>query len=770
MVAALLVLMVLAIYQPVTRFEFINCDDPAYINTNLHVVRGLTWEGLGWAFTHSCVGNWHPVTFITHMLDCQLYGPDAGGHHLTSLIFHAADSVLLFLLLRSLTGAFWRSSVVAGLFAVHPAHVESVAWIAERKDVLSAFFGLLCLWAYAAYTRAGSNKPAGVPGEGTSRPLFLSRGGLRIPGEQNEGTSRPLPFRLAGFVQSGSFYYGLTLVLLALALMSKAMLVTWPGVMLLLDFWPLDRFGSREAGSVPFSPPWWRRLGRLIWEKVPFFALSGIVSVITVLVVKAAGGMATTQQLPLGLRLAGVPVNYARYLWELIWPVKLAAVYPYVRQWPLPVALGCAVLLAGITVLSIWQHRQRPYLLTGWFWFLGTLVPVIGLVQAGSQSIADRFTYLPSIGFFLVLAWGGAELVKATRAPAVIGGLAAGAALAVCTLLAQAQVLYWQNSETVFRHAAQVTTGNFIAYRSLGLYYAGYGEHQDAIRAYRAALAIQPGDRYSWNGLAMALINQRKYDEAAQACQAVLQEDPGMALAQSTLGLALSKLGQTNEALTHYNLALSLDPNLADTHYNLANTLAAEGQLKAAREHYAQAARLNPGSADAHNNLAYMLLRTGQWDQANTEFRSALVLEPELWQARYGLAQALVHGGDTAEAVNQYRLLLQSKPGVVDALNRLAWILATDPDPEVRRGIEAVALAEQACQLTRNQQPALLSTLAAAYAEVGRFADAVRAAELAVQLSSAAGRADAARRSQALLELFRSGRPYHEPAKQASRG
>ncbi len=747
LIALLLALAVAAVYLPVLQFDFTNYDDPYYVTRNPQVLKGLSWEGVRWAFTQGYSANWHPVTWLSHMLDCQLYGLKAGGHHLTSLLLHAVNTVLVFLVLRSLTGAVWRSAVVAALFGLHPLHVESVAWVAERKDLLSGLFGLLCLWAYGRYAAVHSPQSTVQSQE---------------PAAGATARASRFTFHVSRFTIPSSFFYLLALLFFALGLISKPMLVTWPCLLLVLDFWPLRRFSRPPADSQPSTFCGLRMAWRLVWEKTPFFALAAGSSVVTFLVQRAWGGVVALEHIPLGVRLLNVPISYCRYLAKLLWPTDLAVIYPYVRDWSVVLVLGSVLVLAAATILVLWQCRQRPYLLSGWAWFLGTLVPVIGLVQVGSQAMADRYTYLPSIGFFIVVVWGAAEAIGSRRARRFLGGIAAAAILAAGACLARSQVLRWRNTETLFRHALAVTSGNVVAHNSLGFYYSARGQAEEAERAFRAALVIQTNNAYSWQGLAMALIEQQKPAEAVAACQAALEADPGLSAARSTLGLALMKLGRTNDAIACYTEALRLQPGLAEARYNLANALASQGRIAQAREHYEASLRSDPGSADAHNNLAYMLLREGQPGRAEEEFKSALTLRPDLWPAHYGLATVLAGQGRISEAIAHYRQTLAARPDLVEVLLRLSWILATHPNPQLRDGRQAVELAERACRLTQSSQPAALRTLAVAYAETGRFAEAIRSAQEAQRLAEAAGQTEFVRRNQQLLELFQAGQPYRE--------
>ncbi len=602
--------------------------------------------------------------------------------------------------------------------------------------MLSAFFGLLCLWAYASYAEKSEIR--------------------RPKAEGNPNAS------LAILHLPSSIFYLLSLLFFALGLMSKPMLVTWPCLLLVLDYWPLRRFSRPPTNSQPSTSYRLRVAWRLAREKIPFFALAAGSSVVTFLVQRAWGGVVALEHTPLELRLLNVPVSYLRYLGKLVWPTDLAVIYPYVRNWSAVTVLGSMLVLAVATVLALWQRRQRPYLLAGWAWYLGTLVPVIGLVQVGSQAMADRYTYLPSIGFFVLVIWGAAEVIGASPTRRLIGGLGAAVILSACAFLTRTQAYCWRNTLTLFQHALAVTSGNVVAHDSLGFYYASRKQPEEAERAFRAALAIQTNSAYAWQGLAMALIDQQRPAEAIAACQAALDADPRMAAARSTLGLALMKLGRTNDAIACYSEALRLQPELAEAHYNLANALAGQGQFAAAREHYEASLRSDPGSADAHNNLAYMFAREGQPKRAESEFKSALALQPDLWPAHYGLATVLVRQGRTSDAIQHYRETLVARPDFVEALLRLAWILAVHPDPQVRDGRQAVELAEHACRLTQSSQPGALRTLAVAYAETGRFAEAIRSAQEAQRLAEAAGQREFARGNQQLLELFRAGQPYRE--------
>ena len=626
--AALLCLLTLLAYGPVTRCGFVDFDDANYVSQNPKVQAGLTLKGVVWAFSTGHATNWHPLTWLSHMVDAQLYGLQPAGHHLSSLFLHLANTLLLFLLLNRMTGALWRSALVAALFALHPTHVESVAWIAERKDVLSTLFFMLTLLAYMKYVKKSEIRSLELD---VGRSVF----GVRC--------------------SNCTLWYGLALVLFALGLMSKPMLVTLPFLLVLLDYWPLCRFQLKTQNSKL------KTLLPLLREKLPFFLLSALSSAVTYLVQHAGGATVSTAELSLTGRISNVLVSYVRYLGKLVWPESLSVFYPRPAQWPVWQVAGSALVLALLTLLAVRLLSRARYVAVGWFWFLGTLVPVIGLVQVGEQAIADRYTYIPYIGLFILISWGAEEIGRRSRLLKVFIGLAAPCILAALLAATHAQTLYWQNTQTLFRHAVAIT-----------------------------------------------------------------QDNP---MAQQTLANALCQAGKLDEAEQHCLEALRLQPDFSEAEITWATILARQGRSAEARACLAEVLRKNPRDASAYFSLA------------------ALNLSP-----------------DTAHAIDQYREGLRLKPDHPDALNNLAWIRAAHPNPAFRNGPEAVQLAQQACELTRFQRPMLVGTLAAAYAEAGRFDEAIATAQKARDLALASGQNDLAAQNQKLLELYQTRQPYHEPA------
>ena len=788
-VGAVLALATLAIYLPVMEMTFISFDDPDYIWRNPRVVGGLSWDGVWWSLSHSFASNWHPLTWTSHMLDYQLYGLKAGGHHATNLFFHIANTVLLFVVLREMTGTLWRSALVAALFALHPVHVESVAWIAERKDVLSGLFGLLTLLAYSKYA-ANLNRFGQAKSE------------IRNPTSFVKSTTEVRKLETNSKSKVGRwFYYALALLFFALGLMSKPMLVTLPCVMLLLDYWPLGRIkseveslkskvGNEGAGRVRGG----QGLFWLLIEKVPFFGLSVVSSVVTFLAQSRGGSTWTLEALPLGSRIGNALVSCVRYIGKTIWPANLSIVYPY-QEWSTFTVVGAALSLAAISVLMIRQLRERKYLMTGWLWFLGMLVPVIGLVQVGAQAMADRYMYLPAIGLFMIVAWGVSEIAVKFSKQTLVAGTAV-VAIAMCMLGTQRQMGYWQNSESLFRHALAVTKNNYVAYNNLGFHYGQLGELNQAKECYQMALEINPRSQHACGDLAVILGLQKRTDEAIATYERALEISPYYTTAHVNLANLLIFQGRTNEAITHYEEAIRINPRSSEAHQSLATVLGEKGEYERAREHFRAALEIRPYNPYVHCDFAAMLVKEARLDDAAAEYKIALELEPRLRPALYGLgdifmsrgevnravqqfsdalklapddpdanyryAQALTRQGDLKKAIQHYRRGLRQFEDSAEALNNLAWILATNPDPEVRNGADAVKFAEKACHLTHYKRAVFVGTLAAAYAEASRFSEAIETAEKARLLAEAANEKEIAARNVKLLELYRAQKPCRD--------
>jgi len=635
LVALLLAIITLASFWRVLGCGFINYDDTSYVTLNRHVQAGFTKGAVKWAFTARYEATWQPLVWLSYMLDHQLYGLKPYGYHLTNLLLHIANTLLLFLVLGRMTKSLWRSAFVAALFAIHPLHVESVAWVAERKDVLSGLFWMLAMWAYVSYASRG-----------------------------------------------GAWRYVLVTLALGLGLMSKPMLVTLPFALLLLDYWPLRRFtpGTGRAG-----PGW-----KLVWEKAPLFALAAASSVVTYVVQQEQGALSSLRQIPLGVRVANSFLAYAQYIRKMFWPHDLAVIYPHTMMSSPSVyrLIGAILLFLCLSALAVHAWRQRPYLAVGWLWYLGTLVPMIGIVQTGAHALADRFTYIPLIGIFIMIAWGVPDLLvsarvdrRYSRAPAVLAVLVT-AALVVCT---RVQVSYWRSSITLFRHALRVTTGNYVAHNCLGQALGVQGKTDQALSHLYKALAIQPTYSPVHRNLGSILLRQGRLDESIAHLHEALRLNSNDPVAHCDLGVALSGQGRFKEAIAHLSKALEIDPGLdvarrnlgavsATSHYTAGIALDEQGKTGEAIREYREAISLDPSLAQAHNNLGLALRSQGKGDEAIREFREASRLKPALVSAHNNLAVSLYVKGDYAGAWKEVNLCrkygLEPHPDFLKALSQ----------------------------------------------------------------------------------------------------
>jgi tetratricopeptide (TPR) repeat protein len=595
------------VYAQTLRFDFVNYDDPRYVYQNTRITSGISVANIAWAFSHIHSENWHPLTTITHMLDCQLHGLNAGWHHFTNVLLHCVSVVLLFVALDRMTGALWRSAFVSAVFAVHPLHVESVAWIAERKDVLSAFFFMLTLLAYLHYTCAPS----------IGRYLTVVLG-------------------------------------VALGLMSKPMLVTLPFVLLLLDYWPLERFETHRSNTG-------RRLLQLVLEKIPLIALSAVSSIVTFLVQRGAIGW--TEQLPVPARISNALVAYVIYIRQMFWPAGLAVFYPHPENrlplWEISLAL---IVLVAITATAFRLRKKAPYLTTGWLWYLGMLVPVIGLVQVGWQGHADRYTYLPQIGLYIAVTWAVTDLTRSWRFQRMALGVAALIVVGALSWRCWLQTSYWRDSETLFTHALAVTSNNDVALNNLGIIFLEKGQLDDAISKLQAAIDLRPE-----NG-------------------------------------------------------------------------------------------------PAHDNLAKAFLKKGQVAEAMVHYRKLVEIDPENVETRNTVGTALIQQGHVKEAIDQWQDVLAIQPENGNAASNLAWVFATCPEDSIRDGARAVELGEKALRISGGKIAMIYKVLAAAYAENGRFADAIQTAQRGAELATNQGNPALSAELESSIALYQSGRPLRDPS------
>ncbi len=658
-VCGFLLLAVVLVFRQTLGHGFVNFDDNHYVYENARLTSGLTTEAIAWAFATTDANNWHPLTWLSYLLDFEFYGLKPWGYHLTNVLSHAAAAILLFLVLRQMTADLWPSAFAAAVFAVHPLHVESVAWVAERKDVLSGLFFMLTLAAYVGYAR---------------RPFSLLR-------------------------------YLAVVVLFVLGLMAKPMLVTLPFVLLLLDYWPLKRMAKGPCHGE--TPPHFNggalgsgkrssnvALGwRLVAEKLPLMVLSAASCVATQLAQGTA--VQSMDKFPLVSRIENALVSYVAYVGKFFYPLGLAVFYPYPGSgFPIWKVAGAVLILAGVTAGAVVYWRRCPSLLVGWLWYLGMLVPVIGLVQVGEQAMADRYTYLPQIGLAIALAWGAKRVLDRWPSRAWLGGVASALLLAALMGCSWQQTSYWRDSETLWAHTLDCTSRNTLAEINLGVLLYAQGHVDDAARHFQNALDIEPDD----------------------------------AMTRNNLGIALYDKGHVADAITQYRKALEVDPLYAEAHNNLGNALLAEKEI----------------------------------DEATAEYREALKIRPDYVDAGYNLGLLLHRQGKLPEAIAQWGELVRLRPDSTVVLDRMAWVLATSPQASVRNGPRAIELAQRAAKLTGGQHPAILDTLAAAYAEAGRLPEALRTAEQALALASSQNKTALAEALQERIKLYRAGSPYRD--------
>ena len=696
LVSVFLIAITWFVFGQTVRYDFVNYDDNTYVYANPLITSGLTVSGAIHAFIGKHAGNWHPLTTLSYMLDCQLWGRHASGHHLTNIALHTIAVVLLFLILLQMTGALWRSAFVAAVFGVHPLRVESVAWISERKDVLSGVFFMITLGLYVRYVRHSS----------VGRYLAV----------------------IISFV---------------LGLMCKPMLVTVPLVLLLLDYWPLRRFqGSQVRGQKSI-------VRGLVVEKIPLFALSAAAAGATLWAQEKS--MIQIERLPFIWRVGNGLVAYLTYIKQMIWPARLAVFYPHPAKTLPAWEIGLAIILLLLaTAGAIALRRKRPYFLTGWFWYLLMLLPVIGLIQVGAQAHADRYTYLPQIGLYIFLAWGITDICRASVSDANrtgtafhrnalqrrILGVTASVAIILLAWCAHIQASYWRNGESLWSHAIAVTSENFIAHGGLGQFLLDHGRLDEAIDQFQIALNIDPRYPIARTNLGIALSKKGRVDEAIAHFQTVLGDYPNDAKTHENLGTALAKKGESQSAIAAFEKALSIQPLDPSAHYNLGMALDDSGRIDEAIAHYQQAVQEDPHFAEAYYLLGNDLFRTSLIKEAIAAYEQALQSRPAYQEVENNIGLALLKEGRPGEAIPHWENAIANESDFVPALNNLAWVLAAFPEASIRNGDKALRLADRANQLSGSKDPAVLRTLAAAYAENGRFTEATATAESGMQLAN----------------------------------
>jgi tetratricopeptide (TPR) repeat protein len=653
-ICVIITVLIWIVFSQTLGDDFINYDDKTYVYGNSLVTAGLSLHGSLQAFADTQTNNWHPLTIISHMIDCQLYDLKAGGHHFTNVFLHTIAALLLFFWLRNITGWFWRSAFVTALFAIHPLRVESVAWIAERKDVLSAVFFFLTLGAYVRYVRARS----------FGRYLTMS-------------------------------------ILFVCGLMSKPMLVTTPVVLLLLDYWPLNRGQRSEVRGQQSQTQIWLRLAV---EKLPLFGLSAVSSIAALAL--QVQSPASVGQLPFGWRLQNALVTYVTYIWQMFWPANLAVFYPHPDD---RLALWQVALATGFLIAMTWAvfavRQNRPYLLVGWLWYLIMLLPVIGIVEVGLQGHADRYTYLPQIGLSIALTWLVGDVSRSLpHRKEILASVGSGIVI-ILSACAWKQTTYWRNSETLWTHTLAVTTDNDVALTNFGTLLMERGQLDDALSYFQTALAVRSRSEHSHYNLSLALIND-------------------------SVGNVLARKGRLDDAIVHLRQAIELRPDFPDAHYNLGTALFQKGDL----------------------------------DGAIAEWRTTLSIHPYDAGAHTSLGNALVQKGLLGEAVDHYEKALQSEPDSILPLNNLAWVMSTGPDDSLRNDKIAVQLAAKANQLSKESNPVFIRTLAAAYAQAGQFENAIETARRASEQANRQGAHDLAIQIQEDVDLYQRRTPLRDPS------
>ena len=685
----LLTVAALIAFWQVNQCDFINYDDPLYVTENIHVKSGITFGSIRWAFTTGHSANWHPVTWISHMLDVQLFGLKPRWHHLTNLLFHIANTLLLFFVFCRMTKAPWKSAFVAALFALHPLHVESVAWVAERKDVLSTFFWMLTMGAYIHYV---------------AHPRLKN--------------------------------YLLVLIFFALGLMSKPMLVTLPFVLLLMDYWPLQRFeqkesvrqtrteGSREQaqlhakkregksgktptgqGMVKEEKPGDNKYQRalafsVLREKIPLFALAALSCIVTYAVQQKGGAVGSIEAVSPGIRIANAWVSYIIYIGKTIWPVNLAVYYPHPGLWPVWQALGAVLLLIAVTIPVIRTAKRLPYLTVGWLWFTGTLVPVIGIVQVGRQAMADRYTYIPLIGLFVMAAWGIPDLLKKwppTRFPTLRKWAlfaASGLVLPSLLIVTRIQAAYWRNDIALYEHSLKVTGPNDVILCNLGVVYGKAGNSAQAITDFDRAIEINPKSARAYHNLGVTYRKLGNYAQAITDFDRAIEINPEYAEAYYSRGVTHGKLGDHRQAISDYDRAIGINPELALAYINRGAAYHELGDQKQAISNYDRAIEINPKYAETYNNRGIAYGELGNRTQAISDYDRAIEINPEYAEAYNNRGAVYGMLRNNRQAISDY-----DKAIAIDPEFALAYINRGAAYREVGNQTQAISDLDMAIQI-----------------------------------------------------------------------
>lgn len=705
----------LLLFSAVRNFGFVEYDDGQYVSQNEMVQKGLSAESLRWVVTEAHFHMWHPLTSLSHLVDVQLFGMKPGAHHLVNLLFHSLNAVLLFCFLRRATGERGCALLVALIFAWHPLRVESVVWISERKDVLCTLFWLLTFHAYLRYVRLGTRKA-----------------------------------------------YWLAVAVYTAGILTKPMIVTLPCVLLLLDFWPLRRFetakGAGETGR--FYPFQWSILKPLLWEKIPFFILCAVLAVLTYKMQHAGDVLAMMESTSLVDRLGNAMVSYTRYIGKLFWPVDLAVLYPHPGKLPLITVLGAFALLAGITAVCWLQRLRRPWLAVGWLWFLGVIVPASGIIQAGGQAMADRYTYVSTIGLLVIVVWTLKELVEVPKFGRNLAAALVAIALAGTLSLTIKQIQYWRDTETLFRHATQVTQKNSIAHFMYGYSLLEKDRVDEAIEQFAIGLEFGSEDRKAWFQLGRAWLKKNELKRAIACFQESLRIDPAYQDSRFQLAMVLAQTGQTEAAERELRELLKADPNNDKVWDNLGNVQYLRKDYTSAEASYLRALQLYAQDASTWLNLANLYLEQGNGKRGLECLERALQLKPEDARLWYQYAGFCEQSGAGMKAVQAFRHAARLAPEQSEVWMRLAWRLSVDPDGQVRNGKEALAIAEKLMVQAGGTSGPVGEILAAAKAENGLYNEAIFWAESALKVYQQANDAGGQARLRSHLANYRQGKAW----------
>ena len=682
-ITAAIVTSTLVAYEPIRHNNFVSYDDDLYIMKNPIVTGGITGDSIILAFTKLYAANWHPITWLSHILDYQLFGLNPLGHHLVSVGIHIINALLLFWIVNRLTGTIWASAFVAAVFALHPLQVESVAWAAERKTVLSGLFWLLTMAAYIRYTK-----------------------------------------------QPGLGRYILVLAVFGLCIMTKPIVITLPLVLLLLDYWPLERIRwgqkSKTAAKTTSNQ---KSAGWLIAEKAPLLAMSAILGVLTVIAQQSGGAVSTLDKVPLDHRIGNAFISYVKYIGKLVWPSDMAVFYPPSHSNLLNATmLICAFIFIVISAISIYTGRRRKYIAVGWLWFAGTLVPMIGLVQVGDQAMANRYMYLPMLGLLIIIALAGKELIAKHPRLKTVAAIMGVISLSCLLVLTRMQVRHWQNSVTLFEYALSVTEDNAI----------------------------------TENSYACALFNEDRLSEAEQHFGNALRINPAFDTALIHLARIYLKEGRHNEAISIYEELIKRNYKTAELYYNLAMALGIQEKYSDSIKYFSKSLELNPDDPDTHNKMGIILLAAGKANDSIVQFNESLRIKANQSVVYENLGTAYNQLGKYELAIQNWTRAIELNPGNIDALDKAGWFLAACGEKSAENANQAIVYARRACELTKYVVPEFLDTLGVAFAASGKFADAKAAAEKALNLARKTGKEGLAGEIEKRIKLYEASQPYRE--------